>query len=81
VREKVQEVAHAVGQKAEDAKAAVGSGMQSLGHKIESGGKYLQEEDLKSIAQDLTNVVRRNPIPAMLVGIGLGFLVGCALRR
>jgi hypothetical protein len=78
--DKAREVAATVGHKAEDAKAAVGSGMQSLAHGLESGGRYLQQEDFRHIAADVTNVIRRNPIPAMLVGVGLGFLLSRALR-
>jgi hypothetical protein len=78
--DKAREVASTVGHKAEDAKGAVGSGLASLGHKIESGGKYLQEENLKSIAEDVTNLIRRNPIPALVLGIGLGYLLSRALR-
>jgi ElaB/YqjD/DUF883 family membrane-anchored ribosome-binding protein len=28
---------------------------------------------------DVTNVVRRHPLPAVLVGIGIGFLIGRTL--
>jgi ElaB/YqjD/DUF883 family membrane-anchored ribosome-binding protein len=78
--DKAREFASAAGHKAEDAKSAVGSGIQSLAHTIESGGRYLQEEDFKSIAEDLANLIRRNPVPAMVVGIGLGFILARALR-
>jgi hypothetical protein len=29
---------------------------------------------------DLTDVIRRNPVPAVLIGLGLGFLLGRMLR-
>jgi hypothetical protein len=78
--DKAREYASAAGHRAEDAKSAVGSGVQSFAHTLESGGRYLQEEDFRSIAGDLTNLIRRNPIPAMVVGIGLGFVLARALR-
>jgi hypothetical protein len=28
---------------------------------------------------DMTNLVRRNPIPALLLGLGVGFLIGRVL--
>jgi F0F1-type ATP synthase assembly protein I len=28
----------------------------------------------------MTEMIRRNPIPAVLVGVGLGFLIGRTLR-
>ena len=45
---------------------------------LESSGKYLQEEGLTGMAKDVGELIRRNPIPAMLVGIGLGFLLARA---
>jgi len=48
---------------------------------LERGGRYLQEEGLSGISDDLTNVIKRNPIPALLVGIGIGYLLAHALRR
>jgi len=48
---------------------------------LERGGRYLQEEGLSGITDDLTNVIKRNPIPSLLVGIGIGYLIAHALRR
>jgi hypothetical protein len=48
---------------------------------LERSGRYLQEEGLSGITDDLTNVIKRNPIPALLVGIGIGYLIAHALRR
>jgi hypothetical protein len=31
------------------------------------------------MGQDLTNLVRRNPLPAVLLGIGFGFLLARAI--
>jgi len=47
---------------------------------LESGGRFLQEEGLKGIADDFTGLIRRNPIPAVLAGIGIGFLIARATR-
>jgi len=47
---------------------------------VESAGRYLQEEGISGMADDLTDLVRRNPIPALLVGIGLGYLIARATR-
>lgn len=48
---------------------------------LERSGRYLQEEGLSGMTDDLTNVIKRNPIPALLVGIGIGYLIAHALRR
>lgn len=48
---------------------------------LERGGRYLQEEGLSGVAGDVTDLIKRNPIPALFVGIGIGFLLAQALRR
>jgi hypothetical protein len=52
-----------------------GSASASVADTLESGGRYLQEEGLQGMADDVTNLIRRNPIPAVLIGIGIGFLL------
>jgi hypothetical protein len=52
----------------------LGSAASGAANALERGGRYLQEEGVTGMAEDLTNLIRRNPIPAMLVGIGIGFL-------
>jgi len=56
----------------------VGKASSAVADTLESTGRYLQEEGLKGIADDVTNLIRRNPIPAMLVGVGVGFLIARA---
>jgi len=46
----------------------------------ESGSRYFQEHNFKDMAEDVAGVIRRNPIPALLVGIGLGFILARSLR-
>jgi hypothetical protein len=88
-----------VGHKAEDATAAVGDGLKSLGNtlrahsphdglvgdasaavanSLESAGLYLREVGLKGMAEDVTGLIRRYPIPALLVAVGADFLIARA---
>jgi hypothetical protein len=46
----------------------------------ETGSRYFQEHNFKDMADDVAGVIRRNPIPAMLVGVGLGFILARSLR-
>jgi uncharacterized phage infection (PIP) family protein YhgE len=48
---------------------------------LERSGRYLEEEGLSGMAEDLTGVIKRYPVPAVLVGIGIGYLIAHALRR
>jgi ElaB/YqjD/DUF883 family membrane-anchored ribosome-binding protein len=47
---------------------------------LRTSGKYIEEAKLSGMADDVTGMIRRNPMPAVLIGIGIGFLLGRALR-
>jgi ElaB/YqjD/DUF883 family membrane-anchored ribosome-binding protein len=59
----------------------LGAASSTVASGLENTGKYLQAEGLKGIADDVTEVIRRNPLPAILIGIGLGFLLARATSR
>lgn len=59
----------------------MGNASSTLASSLESSAKYLQEEGLKGMADDMTNLIRRNPLPAMLVGVGLGYFLARATSR
>jgi hypothetical protein len=56
----------------------MGGATSAVADTLEKGGRYLQEEGLRGIGEDLTGLIRRNPIPAILVGVGVGFLLARA---
>jgi hypothetical protein len=59
----------------------MGTASNYVADALESGGRYLQEEGFRGMADDMTNLIRRNPIPALLVGIGLGYLIARSTSR
>ena len=59
----------------------MGSTASKVADTLERGGRYLQEEGLSGIASEVTDLIKRNPIPALFVGIGIGFLLAQAFRR
>jgi hypothetical protein len=61
-------------------KGVLHSASTTIADSIESGGDYLKEKGLPGIAADVTDLIRRNPIPALLLGIGIGFLMARSLR-
>jgi len=50
----------------------------AVANTLESTGRFLQDEGFKGIADDMTNLIRRNPLPALLIGVGFGFLLARA---
>jgi hypothetical protein len=54
---------------------------EAVASKLESGGEYLRERGLTGIGEDVTDLIRRNPIPALLIGLGLGVLIARVVRR
>jgi len=54
-------------------------GMCAVADTLENTGKYLEEGGLANMAEDVTGLIKRNPIPALFVGIGVGFLLARAL--
>jgi hypothetical protein len=59
----------------------LGSASSSVADSLESGGRYLQEEGLRGMAADVTALIQRNPIPSLLIGIGIGFLLAKVTTR
>jgi hypothetical protein len=59
----------------------LGKASSGVASTLESGGRYLQQEGLSGMADDVTSLIRRNPIPAVLVGVGIGFLIARSLPR
>jgi hypothetical protein len=71
--QRASDMASNVGRKAEDAASAVAD-------KWEAGREYLSEQGFKGVAEDVTSLIRRHPIPALLVAFGLGFMVSRTMR-
>jgi ElaB/YqjD/DUF883 family membrane-anchored ribosome-binding protein len=59
----------------------IGGAAAAVADRLESSGQYLKNKDFGDIAGDITNLVRNYPIPALLIGVGLGFLVARATSR
>jgi len=59
---------------------ALGNASQAVANTVTNTGKYIEEAGLSGMMDDLTEVIRRNPVPSVLVGIGVGVLIGRLLR-
>lgn len=74
---------HSLGEKIHEKapeQGVLGKTAECVANTLEAGGRYLEEKKISGMAEDVTNLIRRNPIPALLVGIGLGFLLARTFR-
>lgn len=58
----------------------LGDATSTVAKTLEQGGKYLEKEGLTGMADDLTEIIKKNPIPAVLVGVGIGFMLAQLTR-
>lgn len=58
----------------------LGTATSTVADSLENTGRYIQEEGVMGMAEDVTELIRRNPIPAMLVGIGIGYMLAKVFR-
>lgn len=62
-----------------------GEKVTSLAHatadKLSNTAEYLRNHDVKSMMNDVEQVVKKNPGPSLLAAGVIGFLVGRSLRR
>jgi ElaB/YqjD/DUF883 family membrane-anchored ribosome-binding protein len=58
----------------------LGQASEAVAGALERGGSYLEEKHLRGMADDFTEVIKKNPIPSVLIAVGLGYLLGRTLR-
>jgi hypothetical protein len=58
----------------------IGGAASTVANALESGGRYLEEEGVSGLAGDLTNLIKRNPIPALCFALAVGVLIAWATR-
>jgi len=56
----------------------LGQASSAVAQTLSDTGAYLEREGLQGMGSDLATLIKKNPIPALLIGIGLGFLVARA---
>jgi ElaB/YqjD/DUF883 family membrane-anchored ribosome-binding protein len=68
------------------AKEWAGSAAEGMSHAKDAAMEYASEayeksaEVAQNVGKEVTSFVRRYPIPSLLIGLGVGFLLGRALR-
>jgi len=56
----------------------VGHASQALADTLKDSGHYLEEAKLSGMTDDFTKLIQQNPLPAVLIGMGVGFVLGRA---
>jgi len=57
----------------------IGQATSAVASGLENTGRYLEQEGFQGLGTDMTNLIRRNPIPSIFVALGVGFLVARAI--
>lgn len=52
-----------------------GSASQAFANSVRSSGDYIEEAKLSGIADDVTELIRKNPLPAILIAISAGWFL------
>ena len=52
----------------------------SAAEKVDAVAGYLQGHDTKQMMADVETIVKKNPVPSLLIAGAVGFLIGRALR-
>lgn len=58
----------------------LGSTAGAVVDQLDATGAYLQEHGLSDMGKDLTDVIRKYPVPALFVALGVGLLLGRTRR-
>jgi ElaB/YqjD/DUF883 family membrane-anchored ribosome-binding protein len=53
----------------------MGRASSTVADTLDRTGRYLEDQGVSGMVDDLTTLVRNHPLPAVLVGIGVGFLL------
>jgi len=56
-----------------------GDATMAVADTLENTGRYLEEAGLQDMMEDLTTLVRRNPVPALLISVAAGYFIGRAM--
>src|SRR5688500_18215138 len=82
---KADEAAAALGQKLESAadiirdrlpqEGKAGAMREAVGDRLEASGRYLKQQGVTGIMQDVEGVIRQYPVQILLLGVGIGYLL------
>jgi len=53
----------------------LGKATSTVADTLDSTGRYLSDQGMSGMVDDLTSLVKNHPLPAVLIGIGVGFML------
>jgi hypothetical protein len=56
-----------------------GAAARAVTDTVAGAGTYVQETGAQALPGDLVGLIRRHPVPALLIGLGIGFVLGHSL--
>lgn len=59
----------------------LGSAAQTVASQLDNAGSYLRDSTLENVTQDVSGLIRRYPIPSLLIGVGIGYLLSRRAER
>jgi uncharacterized protein YjbJ (UPF0337 family) len=65
---------------ADKAQEVAGSAATAVTDTVAGVRTYVQDKGVQGLSGDLTGLIRRYPVPALLIGLGIGFVLGCSVR-
>jgi uncharacterized protein YjbJ (UPF0337 family) len=80
VGEKIGSLADVIREKAPH-EGTVGTAATTVAEKLDAAGSYLQKKNLDHMMSDLSSMIRRYPVPSLLIGLGIGYLLARGARR
>lgn len=61
------------------ARGMAGDASSAVADGLDRSGRYLQQEGIEDMTADLSDLIRRNPLSALIIGVAAGYLVGKAM--
>lgn len=82
--DKARAAVNTVSEQASNLASNIGDQAQSAMHKVEdgweAGRQYISEHGIQGMASDVSDLVRRYPLPALALGVCCGFFLARTMR-
>lgn len=81
VGERISEASETIQGKLRETGKDVGEVVSAVSDKVRSSAQYLEESSMQEVLDDVTVLIKRYPIQAVLIGAGIGFLLARGRSR